>query len=147
MCSQLMFIHAMTVSDRTSRIFCVGKKTAFQKLAKGDPVLRFCAIAFTIPNQRTEVIDNLGCQAMAVFFGGNGTDSLATMRYNIFSKKVVSASSFVSPERLPPTESATKLRCRRAYYQVSGQEKRRVWIPGTGGGTCKTIGSPQLCQR
>ena len=38
---------------------------------------------------------------MAVLFGGNSTDSLATMRYNIFSKKVVSASSFVSPERLP----------------------------------------------
>ena len=143
MCSQLMFIHAMTGSDRTSRIFGVGKKTAFQYLAKGDPVLRSCAIAFTIPNQKTEVIDNLGCQAMAVLFGGNGTDSLATMRYNIFSKKVVSASSFVSPERLPPTESATKLH----FRSWSGQEKRRVWIPGTGRGTCKTIGSSQLCQR
>ena len=94
------------------------RQTAFQKLAEGDPVLRPCAIAFTIPNQRTGVIDNLGCQAMAVLFGGNGTDSLATMRYSIFSKKVVSASTFVSPERLPPTESATKLHCRRAYYQV-----------------------------
>ena len=117
-CSQFMFIHAMTGSDRTSRIVGVDKKTAFQKLAKGDPVLRPCAIAFTIPNQRTEVIDNLGCQAMAVLFGGKGTDSIATLPYNIFSKKVVSASSFVSPERLLPTESATKLHCRRAYYQV-----------------------------
>ena len=112
MCSQLMFIHAMTGSDTTSRIFGVGKKTAFQYLAKGDPVLRSCVIAFTIPNQTTELIDNLGCQAMAVLFGGKGTYSLATMRYNIFSKKVVSASSFVSPERLPPTESATKLHFR-----------------------------------
>ena len=59
---------------------------------------------------------------MAVLFGGKGTDSLATMRYNTFSKKVVSASSFVTPERLPPTESATKLHCRRAYYQVM------VWV-------------------
>ena len=50
MCSQLMFIHAMTGSDTTSRIFGVGKKTAFKYLAKGDPVLRSCAIAFTIPN-------------------------------------------------------------------------------------------------
>ena len=33
-CSQLMFIHAMTGSDRTSRIFGVGKKTAFQNLRK-----------------------------------------------------------------------------------------------------------------
>ena len=39
-CSQLMFIHSMTGSDTTSRIFGVGKKTAFQMLAKGDPLNR-----------------------------------------------------------------------------------------------------------
>ena len=117
MCSQLMFIHAMPASDTTSQIFGVGKKTAFQKLAKEDPPIRSCAIAFIIPNQTTAVIDDLWCQVMAVIFGGKGTDSLATMRYNTFSKKVVSASSFVTPERLPPTESAAKLHCRRAYYQ------------------------------
>ena len=48
MCSQLMFIHAMTGPDTTSRIFGVGKKTAFQTLAKGDPLIRSCAIAFPI---------------------------------------------------------------------------------------------------
>ena len=115
-----MFIHTMTGSDTTSRIFGVGKETAFQKPTKGDPLIRSCAIAFTIPNQTTEVIDNLGRQVMAVLFGCKGTDSLATMRYNTFSKTVVSASSFVTPERLPSTESATKLHCRRAYYQVHG---------------------------
>src|SRR6218665_984706 len=40
------------------------------------------------------------------------------MRYKNFSKKVVSSSSFVTPERLPPTDSATKLQLRRVYYQV-----------------------------
>jgi len=55
---------------------------------------------------------------MAVLFGGKCTDSLASMRYKMFCKKVISATSFVTPERLPPTESATKLHCRRAYYQI-----------------------------
>jgi len=55
---------------------------------------------------------------MAVLFGGKSTDSLAKMRYNNFSRKVVSASSFVTPERLPPAESATKLHSRRVYYQI-----------------------------
>jgi len=49
---------------------------------------------------------------------GKHADSLVTMRYNIFSKKVVSSSSFVTPERLPPTESATKLHCCKVYYQI-----------------------------
>ena len=35
MCSQLMFIHAVTGCDTTSQIFGVGRKTTFQKLAKG----------------------------------------------------------------------------------------------------------------
>ncbi|KAK4298605.1 hypothetical protein Pmani_008001 [Petrolisthes manimaculis] len=115
-CSQLMFIHAMTGCDTTSRIFSVGKKAAFQKLVKGDSVLQLCAGAFTIPNQTADVIDDLGCQAMVILFGSKSTDSLATTRFNTFSKKVVSASSFVTPERLPPTESATRLHCRRVYY-------------------------------
>ena len=148
MCSQLMFIHAMTGSDTTSRIFGVGKKTAFQKHAKGDPLIRSCAIAFTIPNQTTEVIDNLGCQVMAVLFGGKGTYSLATMRHNTFSRKVVSASSFVTPERLPPmTLQPNCIVVDHTTRSWSGQERTRVWIPGTGGGSCMTIGSSHLCQR
>ena len=34
----------------------------------------------------------------------------------------MSSSSFVTPERLPPTESATKLHCRRTYFQIM------IWI-------------------
>ena len=118
LCSQLLFIHAMTGCDTTSRIFGVGKKSAFQKLVKGDPVLQSCANAFTIPNQTTQIIEDLGCQVMSFLFGGKHAHSLDTMRYNILCKKVVSSSSFVTPERLPPTESATKLHCCRVYYQI-----------------------------
>ena len=39
---------------------------------------------------------------MAILFGSQDTNSLAIMRYNTFSKKVVSASSFVTTERLLP---------------------------------------------
>ena len=44
---------------------------------------------------------------MAVLFDRQGTHSLATMRYSTFSKKVVSASSFVTTERLLSTECVT----------------------------------------
>ena len=46
MCFQLLFIHSIFGSEMTSWIFVVGK-TAFQKLAKGDPVLQSCVNAFT----------------------------------------------------------------------------------------------------
>jgi len=112
LCSQLLFIHAMTGCDTTSLIFGVGKECF------PDPVLQSWANAFTIPNQTTLLIEDLGCQVMSFLFGGKHSDSLETMRYNIFLKTVVSSSSFITPERLPSTESATKLHCRRVYYQI-----------------------------
>ena len=54
---------------------------------------------------------------MAVLFDRQGTHSLATMRYSTFSKKVVSASSFVTTERLLSTECVTKLHFCRTYLQ------------------------------
>ena len=55
---------------------------------------------------------------MAVMFGGKNTDSLASLHYKLLSKKIVSDTSFVSPEHLPPTEHSTKYHCQRVYYQI-----------------------------
>src|SRR5688572_32785676 len=61
-CSQVLFIHAMTGCDTTSRIYNVGRMNAFHKIVKRDTVLRLCANAFTEIIQPTKVIDNLRCQ-------------------------------------------------------------------------------------
>ena len=39
-CSQLLFIYAFTGCDSTSRIFGIGKKMAFKKLVKGQPIIK-----------------------------------------------------------------------------------------------------------
>ena len=118
LCTQLLFLHAFTGCDSTSRVYGLGKKLVFQKLIKGDPVLQTCANAFTLPGNNHNNIENLGCQAMVVMFGGKGTCSLDALRYDILSKKVVFSKSFVNPERLPPTESSTKFHCFRVYFQT-----------------------------
>ena len=74
-------------------IFGIGKKTAFQMFMKGDPVLRYFVNAFTLPNKPKEEVDYLRSQVMSVVFGGRSTDSLTTLRYNIFNKRVVSEST------------------------------------------------------
>ena len=118
LCTQLLFLHSFTGCDSTSRVYGVGKKSVFQKIMKDDQVLILCAETFTSRGMSIAEIKKLGCQAMTVIFGGESTCSLAAMRYSIFSKKVAAAKSFVTPERLPPTESATKFHCLRVYYQV-----------------------------
>ena len=118
LCSQLLFIHAFTGCDTTSRVFGMGKKPFFQKVAKGDEQLKSCALAFTKPGQTADTIEQHGNQSMVLLFSGKQTDFLASLRHSVFKKKVVSASSFVAPARLPPTASATKFHSLRAYYQI-----------------------------
>jgi len=85
---------------------------------------------------------------MAVLFGGNGTDSLATMWYNTFSRKVVTSSSFVTPERLPPTESATKFHCRRHTTRSwPGLESKMTLMLWTEDGACRMTSWSQLCHK
>ena len=50
LCTQLLFIHAFTGCDATSRIFGVGKKTAFQKIVQGDPTVKQRANTFILQN-------------------------------------------------------------------------------------------------
>ena len=45
-------------------------------------------------------------------------EDLSAMRYSSLCKTVGSAKSFVTPERLPPTSSATKYHALRSYLQV-----------------------------
>ena len=122
LCSQLLFIHAFTGCDTTSPVFGMGKKTFFQKAAKGDKELESCALAFTEPDQTSDAIEQHGNQSMVVLFSGKRTDSLASLRHSVLKKKVVSASSLVAPARLPPTASSTKFHSRRVYYQIM------VWL-------------------
>ena len=57
-------------------------------------------------------------KAMVSLFKGFVSDYLSLLRYSYLRKKVVAAKTFVAPEKLLPTESATKHHSRRTYLQV-----------------------------
>ena len=117
-CNELLFIHAYSGCDSTSRIFGIGKKSAFQKLVKSDPVMKSCACAFIVQNKSQEDISELGKDLMVDLFGGKSKDTLSSLRCINFTKKVTIAKAFVTPERLPPTSSATRFHSLRVYYQI-----------------------------
>lgn len=117
-CRSLLFLHAFTGCDTTSRVFGIGKKSALHKVMKGDSVLKSSAKVFSSPKNDTAVIEDAGCKAMIALFSGKPGDNLSAMRYSSLCKKVGSAKTFVTPERLPPTSSATKYHALRSYLQV-----------------------------
>ncbi|CAB4041625.1 Hypothetical predicted protein, partial [Paramuricea clavata] len=118
LCTDLLFVHAFTGCDTTSRIFGIGKKSVFQKIIKGESVFRTCSKIFCSPDKDRDTVESAGCKAMVSLFNGNQNESLATLRYNSLCKKVSRAKTFVTPERLPPTASATRFHSLRTHYQV-----------------------------
>ena len=118
LCDELLFIHAYSGCDSTSRIFGIGKKSAFQKLVKSDPVMKSCASAFILPNKSQEDISYLGENLMVDLFGGKSNETLSSLRHVIFTKKVANAQTFVTSERLPPTSPATRFHSQRVYFQI-----------------------------
>ncbi|XP_041368125.1 uncharacterized protein LOC121382658 [Gigantopelta aegis] len=117
-CVDLLFTHAFTGCDTTSRIFGIGKKPCFQRNIKDDSVLRSCSTVICSPKNDKVAVENAGSRAMISLFGGNQSDSLESMRYSLLCKKVATAKTFVTPERLPPTASATKFHSLRTHYQI-----------------------------
>ena len=68
---------------------------------KSDPVMKYCATAFIVPNQSQEDISELGKELMVDVFGSKSKDTLSSLCHINFTKKVASAKAFVTPERLP----------------------------------------------
>ena len=110
-------------------------------IIKGDPALPFITKTYTAPNQSVNITEEQGHHATSAVFGGiKAADCLAKLHYKTFTKKAVSVSSFVTPERLPPTEVASQFQCRWVYYQIV------VWMgPQIRDGISKTISTSQSC--
>ena len=96
----------------------MGKKSVVQKVIAGDSVLHECSKVFRTPTADPATVETTGCNAMVSLFNGGKSDSLASLRYSFLAKKVATAKTFVTPERLPPTTSTTYLHSRRTYLQV-----------------------------
>ncbi|CAJ1078045.1 uncharacterized protein LOC117824494 [Xyrichtys novacula] len=86
----------------------------------GDSTIQSCANMSLLPHQIRSVIEDHGTKAL--LFGGKSTNSLSSLRYNLFRKRIITDKSFITPEHLPSTESSTKYHCQRVYLQIM------VWI-------------------
>ena len=95
-CRYLLFIHAFTGSDTTSRIFNVGKQTVFGKLK--DPTIINAAKNFTTSGLNKNLICEHGLKAMVIVYGGKLNVDLMQLQYNALVNKILVAKKFVSPE-------------------------------------------------
>ncbi|KAK6167145.1 hypothetical protein SNE40_021242 [Patella caerulea] len=88
-CKRLLFLHAFTGCDTTSRIFRIGKSTAFSRLMKSIKLGK-SADLFTTVGKNVEEISTAGCEAMLTLFNSK-EESLAKLRHNQLTSKVFSS--------------------------------------------------------
>jgi len=100
-CNELLFVHAYSGCDSTSRIYGIRKKSAFRKLVKSDPVMKSCASGFILQNKSQEDISDFSKDMMVDLFGGKSNDTLSSLRHIIFIKKVATAQAFVTRTASP----------------------------------------------
>ena len=105
--NDLLFVHANRAWDSTVRIFGIGKKLVFRKLIKPVPIMKSRGSSILLPNKSKEEISNIDKCVMVDLFGGKSDDSVEWLRQYIFTVKVATAETFVTPERLNPTSHAT----------------------------------------
>ena len=85
-CSCLMFSHALTGCNTTSRLSDVGEPSAPNKLIK-YPFLRQQAVPFTVIGTEKSIIFEAGEQAIVCLYGGTPGDSMDKLRCSHFIRK------------------------------------------------------------
>jgi len=116
--NELLFIHAYSGCDSTSRIFGIGKKSAFQKLVKSDSVMKSCASAFIVQNKSQEDISELGKELMVDCLVASLIQTGVRHSRSSRSFHVVSRSFNIlnCGDTIYRTQAGVRLRLRIRYY-------------------------------
>ena len=109
----LLFMHAISGCDTTSRPYGIGKATVLMKYA----VLKTTASVFKCPSSSPESIEKAGEDALLKMYGCTSA-TLNSARVAKFSSKVSTSTTYVPPEKLPPTSHGAIFHSKRTYHQV-----------------------------
>ena len=131
MCKHILFLHAFLGTDTTSRIYGFGKAALMKKI-KSNNTLQQAANVFEEAQSSAAEIENAGEKVMCILYNGNPTESLNTLRYKRFCKKVATSLAHVQPHVLPPTAAASKFHSFRVFNQIC-QWKGSIMLPNEWG--------------
>lgn len=110
----LLFLHAVSGCDTTSRPYGIGKVTVLTKYA----ALKNSISVFMSPCSSKGEITKAGLEALLEIYGCQTSPSLTSARVMKFQQKVATSAGYVPPEKLPPTDDAASFHAFRTYHQV-----------------------------
>ena len=101
-CRQILFIHAISGCDTTSRLYGIGK---------GLPLKKF--VSNTHFREHVKVFDSLPVSKEEIVKPEEGLDGL---RFRCYCEKVSTGTSQIQPQSLPPTSAAASYHSMRVYH-------------------------------
>jgi len=131
----LLFLHAISGCDTTSRPHGIGKVTVLKKYA----ALKNSTYIFMSPSSSKEAIEKAGEKALLVIYGCPTSPNLNSARVKKFQVMVATSAGYVPPEKLPPTTEAASHHSHRTYHQVQAWRENDVsselwgWLASSAG--------------
>ena len=119
-CQCILFLHALTGCDTTSRINGLGKGQAFKKVKANPTFFKTISASFLMnsPIPSKELLSSKGEEALACFFGAQPCEGLDLLIFRKFVTKTSRAKEHVQVNSLPPTYAATTYLIFRVYHQI-----------------------------
>lgn len=115
-CQHILFAHAFSGCDTTSKPFNMSKPLPLKKLESGELMeeAKLFHTRFADPDE----IATAGEKVFVKLYNGKAGDSLNTLRSVRYHQKVASSNKQVEAKALPPTASASRFHSYRVYFQV-----------------------------
>ena len=118
-CENILFAHAISGCDTTSRLHGVGKHLVLKKLLNDSEFQKHAETFLCDADIQTNQIIAAGERAIVSLYNGQKNDSLDKLRCQRFKEKVVKCSKEIQAQALPPTSNAAKYHSLRVFHQIS----------------------------
>ena len=115
-CKHILFIHAVSGCDTTSRLFGIGKGQALKTYCSSE-LFQEQAHVFDTNDGNKEEIVSAGEKAVICLYKSKN-EGLDDLRHKKFCQKVATSSSPVQASSIPPTSAACHYHSLRVYHQV-----------------------------
>ncbi|CAB4010879.1 Hypothetical predicted protein, partial [Paramuricea clavata] len=125
----LLFLHAVSGCDTTSRPHGIGKVGVLKKYA----ALAESAATFMASESSKVALETAGERALLIMYGIQ-VDDLKTARLQRFQTKVATAARYVPPEKLPPTSDAAQFHSHCVFSRYK-HGKGTIFFLRSGDGT------------
>ena len=118
-CENILFAHAISGCDTTSRLHGVGKHLALKKLLNDSEFQKHAETFLYAADIQTNQIIAAGEREIVSLYNGQKNDSLDKLKCQRFKEKVVKCSKEIQAQALPPTSNAAKYHSLRVFHQIS----------------------------